>query len=128
MHLKRRPDHRRPLLYPGQAVAVGVYGGGIEAHAVVPDHQVNTVIAKGQAHGHLLGSGVALHVDQGLIGDAEQGLGLSNAGNIRTAGTISVNVIGCSRVSVFTAGCIFVPPLMDRLRTMTKHASDRNSS
>ena len=56
MHLKRRPDHRRPLLYPGQAVVVGVHGGGIEAYAVVPDYQVNPVAAKGQAHGHLLGS------------------------------------------------------------------------
>jgi len=43
VHLQLRPDHRCPLLYPGQAVAVGVHGGGIEAYAVVPDHQVNAV-------------------------------------------------------------------------------------
>ncbi len=75
MHFKRRPDHGRPLSHPGQAVAVGVHGGGIEADAVVPDHQVNPVVAEGQAHGHLSGGGVTLHVGQGLLGDAEQRLG-----------------------------------------------------
>ena len=43
MHLQRRPNHRRPLLYPCQAVAVGVHGGGIEAHSVVSNHQINPV-------------------------------------------------------------------------------------
>ncbi len=55
VHLERRPDHRRPLLYPGQTVVVGVHGGGVETYAVVLDHQVNAVAAKGQVHGHLLG-------------------------------------------------------------------------
>jgi len=30
VHLEGRPDHRRPLLYPSQAVAVGVHGSGIQ--------------------------------------------------------------------------------------------------
>ena len=64
MHLQHRPDHGRPLLDSGQTVVVGVHGGGVETHAVVPDHQVNPVAAKGQAHGHLLSGGVALHVGQ----------------------------------------------------------------
>ena len=73
MHLERRPDHRRPLLYPDQAVVVGVYGGGVEAYAVVSNHQVNPVDAKDQAHGHLLGGAVTLRVGQGLIGGSLYG-------------------------------------------------------
>ncbi len=52
VHLECCADHRCPFSYPGQAVAVGVHGSGIEAYAVVPDHQVNPIVAKGQAHGH----------------------------------------------------------------------------
>ena len=61
MHFERRPEHRRPLLDSSQAVVVGVYGGGIETHAIVPDHQVNAVAAKSPAHGDLFSGGVALH-------------------------------------------------------------------
>ena len=67
MHLQHCANHGRPFLYPGQAVVVGVHGGGIEAYAIVPDHKINPVAAKGQARGHLLGGGVTLHVNQRLF-------------------------------------------------------------
>ena len=67
----------RPLLHADQAEGVGVLGlGRGDPAAVVADRGREQALAGLDADGHARGPGVAGHVGQGLLHDAEQGGGL----------------------------------------------------